>query len=63
LDYLFAAVRPATGDDFALVLPEVSTEAKRLRRTPGRFCGLRGCAAHPLIAYRSIDVVEERCRI
>jgi putative transposase len=25
--YIFAAVRPATGDDFALVLPEVSTEA------------------------------------
>jgi putative transposase len=25
--YLFAAVRPGTGDDFALVLPEVSTAA------------------------------------
>ena len=25
--YLYAAVRPATGDGFALVLPEVSTEA------------------------------------
>ncbi len=25
--YLFAAVRPATGEDFALVIPRVSTEA------------------------------------
>ena len=28
--YIFAAVRPATGDDVALVLPEVSTEAMQI---------------------------------
>src|SRR5512143_249402 len=28
--YLFAAVRPATGDDFALVLPAVSSEAMQV---------------------------------
>jgi hypothetical protein len=28
--YLFGAVRPATGDDFALVLPEVSTGAMQV---------------------------------
>ena len=28
--YIFSAVRPATGEDFALVLPEVSTRATKL---------------------------------
>jgi putative transposase len=49
--YLFAAVRPATGDDFALVLPEVSTEAMQTF--------LDGFAAHLAPDVHAVLVLDQ----